>query len=132
MSNGINNTANYSIGYGTGSVPDVSGALHDYYQPMTFIPLVKTVTGFEVEELGSPVSYPAVIQPLTERKLALKPEGQRAWTWYQVFSDSSLPLDVDDVILWNGVQTRIMALKDAQLYGYYEYHLVQDWTGSGP
>jgi hypothetical protein len=39
---------------------------------------------------------------------------------------------VDEVVTYDGVQTRVMSRKNYGLYGYVEYHLVQDWTGSGP
>ena len=72
------------------------------------------------------------VQPFSERALLLKPEGQRAWSWFLIHSDPVLSLNVDDVVLWKGVQTRIMARKDYAIYGYVEYHAVQDYTGVGP
>lgn len=115
-----------------GTVPDVSGALQDYFQFMVFEPLEKTVTGFQVIETPNPINFRGVIYPLTERQLFLKPEGQRAWSWFLLHSDPTLTLQVDDVVLWKGKQTRVMARKDFALYGYVEYHLAQDWTGAGP
>lgn len=115
-----------------GSVPDVSGALQEYFQPLVFTPVTEGVVGFQVQELGNPINFRGVIQPFTERQLELKPEGQRAWSWYTCHADPSLTLDVDDVVVWNGQQTRVMGRKNFRLYGYVEYHLVQDWTGSGP
>ena len=47
-------------------------------------------------------------------------------------SDPVLDLEVDDVVNWNGTQTRVMTKKNYALYGFIEYHLVQDWTGAGP
>lgn len=116
----------------SGTVPDVSGALQDYFQPMVFEPLRKTVTGFQVVENGVPINFRGVVQPLSPRALILKPEGQRAWTWLMLHADPSLTINVDDVVNWNGKQTRVMARTDYGLYGYVLYELVQDWTGSGP
>lgn len=115
-----------------GTTPDVSGALQDYYQSMTFEPVGKVINGFQVTEIGTPIDFRGVVQPFSERALLLKPEGQRAWSWFLIHSDPVLTLKVDDVVLWRGVQTRIMARKDYELYGYVEYHAVQDWTGAGP
>jgi hypothetical protein len=128
----IANAANKPLFAKAGTVPDVSGALQDYYQPMVFEPLVKTVQGFQVSETSNPINFRGVVQPFTDRQLALKPEGQRAWTWLWLHSDPVLTLQVDDVVMWNGKQTRVMARKDQALYGFVEYQLVQDWTGSGP
>lgn len=128
----IANGANRPLFSVAGTVPDVSGALRDYFQSMVFEPLQKTVTGFQVVETPSPINFRGTIQPFTGRQLMLKPEGQRAWTWYTLHSDPVLKLQVDDVVLWQGKQTRVMGRKDYTLYGYVEYELVQDWSGAGP
>lgn len=116
----------------TGTVPDVSGAMTDWFQPMVFMPVTKTVQGFQAVEEGTPINFRGVIQPLSGRRLELKPEGQRAWTWLLLHSDPSLTLEVDEVVTYLGVQTRVMSQKPYQIYGYVEYELVQDWIDSGP
>ena len=128
----IANAADKPLFQKSGTTPDVSGAMQDYFQPMVFSPIGKIVQGFQVVETGAPINFRGMVQPLTERQIVLKPEGQRAWTWLLIHSDPVLTLNVDDVVNWNGLQTRIMARKDYALYGYVEYHAVQDWTGSGP
>jgi hypothetical protein len=132
MTSTIANGKNRLLNVQTGTVPDVSGALKDWFQPMTFELVTKTTSAFQVVETGDPITFMGIIQPLTERQLILKPEGQRAWTWFQLHADPVLSLQVDDVVLYLGVQTRVMARKNYDIYGYVEYHLVQDWTGSGP
>jgi hypothetical protein len=128
----IANGANRPINFQTGTVPDVSGALKDYYQPLIFEQLTKTVSGFQVVETTTPIQFRGLIQPFTSRQLMLRPEGERAWTWFTLFSDPVLTLQVDDVVVWNGKQTRVMSRTDFSLYGYVTYSLVQDWTGAGP
>lgn len=128
----IQNAANIPINVKTGTVPDVSGAMKDYFQPMVFQPLTKTVSGFQVVETTTSIDFQGVIQPFTERQLMLKPEGERSWTWLWLHADPVLQLETDDVVLYLGVQTRVMKKKDYFLYGYVEYQLVQDWTGAGP
>lgn len=133
MTNGtIANGANTPLNVRTGTVPDVSGAMEDWYQPMVFELVTKTVVGFQVQETGVEIAFRGVVQPLKNRDLMLKPEGQRAWTWLMLHAQPSLSLNVDDVVKWLGKQTRIMARKDYALYGYVYYELLQDWTGSGP
>lgn len=132
MANTISNACNRPLNVQTGTIPDVGGALLDWFQPMTFELVTKTEAGFQVVETGETVNFRGVMQPLTERRLLLKPEGQRAWTWLLLHADPVLTLKVDDVVLYLGVQTRVMAKKDYAIYGYVEYHLCQDWQGSGP
>jgi hypothetical protein len=128
----IFNASSLPINLKTGSVPDVSGALQDYYQPMTFGQVTKTVVASQLVESVNEISFQGTWQPFTERQLALKPEGQRAWSWFWLHAQPVLTLQVDDIVIWNGKQTRVMSRKDYGLYGYVEYTLVQDWTGAGP
>lgn len=128
----IANGKDTPINIRTGSVPDVSGAMTDWFQPMAFTQIAKSVVGFEAVETPTVTNFRGVIQPLSGRRLELKPEGQRAWTWLLLHADPSLTLEVDEVVTYNGVQTRVMSQKDFRLYGYVEYELVQDWTGAGP
>lgn len=126
------NAKNIPLNAQAGSVPDVSGAMLDWFQPMTFGVVVKTVEGFQSYETMTNVNFQGVWQPLTERQLLLKPEGQRAWSWFWLHAEPSLVLDTDQVVTYLGKQYRVMSNKDYRLYGYIEYHLVEDWTGSGP
>lgn len=133
----IPNANNVPLNVQTGTIPNMSDALRDWYQPMTFTLVSKTTDGFRVVETAEDINFWGVIQPLTERELQLKPEGQRAWTWYKLHAqvqpnDALLTLNVDDVVIYLGRQTRVMGRKYFGIYSYIEYSLVQDWTGSGP
>lgn len=128
----IPNAKNTALNVRTGTIPDVGGAMRDWFQPMVFERVTKATTGFQVVETGTPVAFTGVIQPMSNRQLLLKPEGQRAWTWLTLHADPVLKLDVDEVVTYLGVQTRVMARKDYTIYGYVYYELVQDFTGSGP
>lgn len=132
MANTIPNGCNIPLNQRAGTVPDVSGGLKDWFQPMVFTLVAKNVTAFQLVETPTDISFQGIIQPLSSRQLVLKPEGQRAWTWFQLHADPVLELEVDDVVLYLGVQMRVMARQDFTLYGYVYYELVQDYTGSGP
>lgn len=128
----IINAANISINQQNTSVPDVSGALQNYFQKMTFVLLQKTVNGFQAVEDSLPIEFWATLQPFTPRQLMLKPEGQRAWTWFTLHAEPGVVLKVDDVVQYLDKQFRVMAQTDFRLYGYVLFELVQDWTGAGP
>lgn len=132
MSGKIVNAANIPIGQQNSSVPDLSGALQGYFQKMVFVPIIKTVSGFQVVEDALPIECMGVIMPLSPRQLLMKPEGQRGWAWSQMFCEPWVGLKIDNCIEYLGVQFRIMAKTNYELYGYQEFHLVQDWEGAGP
>lgn len=115
-----------------GTVPDVSGSLKDTFQTMVFTQILKAVDGYQAVEIPTNTTFEGVIQPFTKRDLQLKPEGERAWTWYKLWADPCLLLNTDDVVTYLGVQLRVMALTPWGIYNYVEYELVQDWQGAGP
>lgn len=128
----IANGKNRPLTFQQGTVPDVSGAMKDYFQTMVFTQIVKSVVGFENLEVPTNTTFEGVIMPFSPRQMLLLPEGQRAWTIFDLYADPVLALQVDEVITWNEKQTRVMSRKDYDMYGYVNYVLCQDWTGSGP
>lgn len=132
MSIPILNANTIPLNQNSGTVPDVSDAMLDWFQPLTFTSIVKTVVNFQVVETPTNVSFLGVWQPFTARQLLLKPEGQRAWSWFTCHAQPELVLKADEVVTYLGVQYRVKEQTDYRLYGYVEYHLIQDYTGAGP
>jgi len=133
MSNGILiNASSVPLGTINPNLPQMTGTLNDWLMPMKFNRVTKTVIAGEVVETMIEVNFRGVIQPLKNRDLMLKPEGQRSWTYQWLHAEPGLDLNTDDVIVFQGKQTRVVALKDYRLYGYIEYQLCQDYTGAGP
>lgn len=128
----IRNGKDTPLNSNSGTLPQLDDALLDYFQPMIFGVVAKSVQNFQLVETVVQVNFQGVWQPLSGRELAMKPEGQRQWKWIQVHADPSLTLKTDQIITYLGVQYRVMAQKDYRLYGYVEYHVVNDFTGSGP
>lgn len=132
VSSWIKNGKDTPLNQNSGTVPDMSGALLNWFQAMTFGLITKATVGFQVVETASEINFQGVWQPLSGRELMLKPEGQRAWSWWWLHADPSLNLKVDDIVVYKTKQYRVMSKKNYELYQYVEYHLVTDWTGSGP
>ncbi len=128
----IQNGKNTPLNANTGTLPYVGDALLNWFQPMVFGVVTKTVENFQAVETQQQLSFQGVWQPYSDRQLSLKSEGERKWSWYTCHSDPSLSLEPDMVIVYLGVQYRVMSQKDYRLYGYLEYHLIQDYTGAGP
>lgn len=114
------------------SVPNMSQTLNSWMQPITFEKLVKTVVNFQVVETTTPVDFQGVWQPFTARQLNMRPEGERKWKWFTVHAQLGAPLEIDDVVIYKGVQYRIAEKLIYTEYGYEEYHINDDYTGSGP
>lgn len=113
-------------------MPNMAGTLSGWLQNLVFGQVTKTVVNYEVQEVMKEIKFRGVWQPLETRKLLLKPEGQRSWTWIQCHATSDLALKNDDVVIFRGVQYRVMAQWNYSLNGFFEYHLVEDYTGAGP
>ena len=94
---------------------------------MTFTRVLKRTVNFQLEEYEEAINFAGIIQPLTYRRLMLKPEGQRAWSWFELHSTPALILNVDEVVNYLGLRTRVMGRFNFEIYGYIAYELVQDW-----
>ncbi len=130
--NWVNNGKDVPLNANTGTVPNMSDALSDWYQPMTFGIITKTIIAFQSVESVVNLSFRGLWQPLTGRKLDMKPEGQRDWDWYMLHSDIALNLKIDDIIIYLNIQYRVIAKKDYSLYKYQYYELISDWEQAGP
>lgn len=128
----INNAKDVPLNANSGTVPDMSDAITDWFQIMTFGVITKTVVAMEVSESVIDTTFRGIIQPLSGRQINMKPEGQRQWNWIMLHSDLTLKLEIDDIIIYLGKQYRIQNKKNYALYKYQYYELISDWLASGP
>lgn len=127
----ITNAADQRLFQNPGTLPDLNEALTEYFQPMIFTQIVKSVVNFQNVETITDINIQGVMQPFSDQKLYMKPEGQRSWKWVLLHAEPGAPLNTDDEVTNLGTQYRVMQKRDYTQYGYVEYHLVQDYTGSG-
>lgn len=116
----------------SGALPDVSGALLDWLQPISIINVGKNIDGYQLVESGTLIQFQGVVQPLDKRRLEQKDIGERNWNSWVVHTLTGIPLEVDDTISYRGKQHRVTAVQDCSSYGYYSYECIEDYTGSGP
>lgn len=116
-------------GIRSSSVPNMSTTLLQWFQPMTFTLIAKQNVNFLVEETPTNYSFRGVWQPFSDQQLLIKPEGQRAWSWFMLHSDVTLKLDPDDAVIYNGIRYRVMGKRDYTEYQYLEYHIILDYQG---
>lgn len=128
MADSINSKATSS------GMPQMCAAFSGWATKIILLKHTETVVDGFVEISETPIYFRGTIQPLSARAIALKPEGQRSWTWLQVHClATSCPLLPGDKVSWNGDIYKVMAQNDYSLNGYIEYHLVKDFqTGGTP
>lgn len=122
----IENKKNQPLTKQTGTLPDVSGGMLDWFQPLTFILVKKNVVGFQDAQVLTPVDFQGVVQFLTE-DLSIKEEGQRAWRKISIHANTALSLEVDEIVEYINVRYRVLSMNDFSNYGYFYYTLVEDW-----
>lgn len=133
----ILNAANIPLDKMTGTIPNMGIALLDWFQFLTFTKIVKTTVAYQLVETPTNISFWGLITPVYGRYLHIQEKGERKWNRIQVFAqagptDSMLDLNPDDVILYDGIQYRVVVKKNYEIYGYVHFELTQDYTRSGP
>lgn len=109
-------------------LPDVSGAVQCFLQPVRLgVIKKKQVSGYTVETV-SWVCTQAVRQAFTPEQLSLKPEGERSWKWYTLHTVPEVCLKTDDIIIIHDLRMRIMEISGYSEYGFNEYHAIEDYT----
>lgn len=126
MSAPITNAKDVKLTDNVGTLPNMQSTLLNYYQPMTLVKIGTIINElFEVEDTPTNYNFRGVIQPLGPEELKLKPEGSRSWTWLQLHTDTSLELATNDVVVYQGMELRVMKKVPSKVYGYLEFHLCE-------
>lgn len=84
----------------------------------------------DVIDAVSYFNFDGVIQPLTEEKIRVKPEGQWSWSWYWFHTKDDVQLATNDKVVYNGVTYKIMAVMNYGDYGHIEYHCIKDYQNA--
>jgi len=106
-------------------MPNVRQALRGWGHPIMLARVQKGVSDFSVVESVAPYqTYAAVIQPTPPQAIAIKPEGQRQWKWWTIWTKDLLELD------WvlrdgEGKVYRVMERSDWSQGGFYSYQLAE-------
>jgi hypothetical protein len=133
----IKNGSNIPINALAGTVPDVSVALLDWFQYLTFGLITKTIVAFQLNETITNISFWGFVQPYKGRTLKIRSSGERDWDYLECFAQSApgnamLSLNADDIILYAGTRYRVMLKEDFPLYGYVRFELTENYTGDVP
>ena len=108
-------------------LPQMGEVLVSWFQNLTFDLITKTLVNYETKETKRTISTQGVRQPMSAQQLAIKPEGQRAWRWETIHCLPDVILKVDDRVIFNGVEYRVMQKWSWPEYGYVEYHICEGY-----
>ncbi len=112
-------------------MPQVDDALIDWMQDIILIRISQTVnSNRDVVVTETPIKFQGTIQPLMPKKLIIKPNGNRFWSWLQIHTPFELGkfIDDNDLISYKGQKFKVMLQNDYSLNGYFEYHLVEAYA----
>ncbi len=115
-----------------GTLPNLQGALLNWFQPITFVKVQKTIVDSELVEAEQEYYFKGVKYPMKPQEVAMKPEGQRTWIWSTILALPDLVLDPDEIIQIGEVRYRVIDKSDWKEYGYVQYGVVQDYQRSTP
>ena len=113
------------------TLPNVSDVLPDWFQSITFQVVTKDLEDYEVVETLTTITTQGVRQPMNAQRIAIKPEGQRAWKWETIHCLPDVKLNIDDIIILDGVKYRVMHKWNWAEYGYLEYEICQAYEDGG-
>ena len=110
-------------------MPKVDTALRGWQNNITLETVVDNINndGLNVP-IRTQVTFKGTIQPLSPEQIQLKPEGQRAWRWLQIHAVAgTLNLDVNDIVVYDSIDYKVMGINDYSLSNFIEYHVVKDY-----
>lgn len=110
-------------------MPQMATTLSGWKVPLELVKITQSIDEGDVTLNERKIQFEGVWQPLKDKQLALKPEGQRSWEWIWIHAVAgSLNLNTADKVIFNNKRYKVMGLKDYSLNGFIEYELVRDYT----
>jgi len=110
----------------TSNMPKIVNALDGWQDELTIVRVTESWSGGDKVETTENIGITGTIQPLSPKQVSLKPEGQRAWKWYQIHDYTRVSnLDTSDRIIIEGKKYKVMAINDYSRNNYIEYHIIE-------
>lgn len=124
----IVNGKDFLIGSNNPNLPNMSDTIVDWFLPIVFGIVAKSVVAGRVVETITDIETSGVVQPLKPEAIARKPEGTRSWVWLQIHCLPEVALKNDEIISYKGKRYRVDARLNYTDYGYIEYHICEAFT----
>lgn len=126
----IRNAKDILLDQMSGTLPQMGATLLNWFVNITLIIITKTTVNFSLIETKKTLNFRGIWQPLSFREINLKPKGQRDWAWFSLHCELSETLKNDDIVVYKNTRYRVWKLKNFTEYGYFEYHLSEDYEGN--
>ena len=113
-----------------GPFPQVGGILPAWQNAMTFKRVSITIpTGeFEGTQTTTDFEFEGVFEPMPAREVYLKPEGQRNWKWWSLWTKTGTEIVNGDILVdFKGLKFRVMRKHDWGQAGYFKFDVVEDY-----
>ena len=109
------------------NIPNVADVVQSWSIPMTAHKIEEDIVDFEVVEKRKRINFKGVPpQPITPQELQLKPEGQRDWKYYTIYS--TYKFKIDDLIEIDKIRYRIKQVQAwRNIYGYWKFEMIEDY-----
>jgi hypothetical protein len=111
------------------TMPQLSSAFLGWKSKLSFKVITQTVleSGF-IESSEVLKSIMGVWQPMVAEQIALKPEGQRSWSWFMLHIEGiNRVFQTNDRVVFRGELYKAMAIKDYTLNNYTQVDLILDY-----
>lgn len=116
-----------------GPFPQMAGVFAGWQNSMTFKKVTDTIEDFENVKYETSYPFEGVFQPMRSQEINFKPEGQRDWKWWTLWTRTELAISNGDAIEdFNGIRYRVIRSNNWAQGGYYQFELVQDYTAVVP
>jgi hypothetical protein len=110
------------------TLPNVQDAMTNWFQPIVFVLVKKSVVNFELNEVQTQIRFQGVIESTTPTQLMMKPEGQRSWNFINIWAYPDLILNIDEVFQYNEKNYRVIIKNDWSQYGYVYYEAAEFYS----
>ena len=110
-----------------GNLPNMSETIKSWFQPLTFQYVTRTLDddGIWHNDDTQTINTQGVVQPPRDIDLKILPEGTWNWEWQMLHCLPDVVLEVDQFVIYGGVEYKVMAVKPWQKYGYRRYFLLE-------
>lgn len=112
-----------------GNLPNMAETIKGWFVPIQIGQTTTDVEDNEAKETITRIDTMGVIQPFGPQQLKIKPEGQWSWRWYMLHTLLNVRADVGEYFYIRDTKYRVMAVTRYNRYGYYEYELVEAYSG---